>query len=82
MCLGVPGEILKTYGESSLTRMAQVSFAGVLREVALCYTPEANVGDYVIVHVGFAISVIDQTAALKVLETLDQLGETQNEISN
>ena len=58
--------------------MGRVSFAGIVKEVCLAYTPEAEVGDYVVVHVGFAISKIDETEAIKVfafLKEMDELGE-------
>lgn len=75
MCLGIPGEILAIQGSDRLTRSAEVSFAGVKREVSLAYTPEARVGDFVIVHVGFSISVIDRVAADRVNATLRALSE-------
>ena len=81
MCLGIPGEIFSLSGDDPLTRIAQVSFGGVTQEICLAYTPEAQVGDFVIVHVGFAISVIDRVAAERVRETLRELGEAGNEIS-
>ena len=77
MCLGVPGQIL-SIDASTDVRMGRVSFAGIVKEVCLAYVPEAEVGDYVVVHVGFAISMIDEQEALKVFEYLaamDELGE-------
>lgn len=73
MCLAVPGKILSTSGEDPLTRTARVSFGGVIKEVNLAYVPEAQVGDYVIVHVGFALNRLDEEEAQKVLETLAEL---------
>ncbi len=70
MCLGVPGEILST--EELELRMGRVSFGGVIKEVCLAYVPEAEVGDYVIVHAGFAISRIDAEAAGRVFAYLDE----------
>ncbi len=58
-------------------RLARVSFGGTVKEVSLAYVPEANVGDYVLVHVGFAISVIDETEAKQVFEYLKQMAELQ-----
>ena len=60
MCLAVPGRIISIAGEESMFRMGTVSFGGILKEVSLAYVPEAEVGDYVTVHVGFALSVIDE----------------------
>jgi hydrogenase expression/formation protein HypC len=73
VCLAVPGKILSTSGEDPLTRTARVSFGGVIKEVNLAYVPEAQVGDYVIVHVGFALNRLDEEEAQKVLETLAEL---------
>lgn len=81
MCLGIPGEILSVSGENPLTRSAKVSFGGVTRDICLAYAPEASVGDFVIVHVGFAISVIDRQAAERVQQTLRELEASGNEIS-
>jgi hydrogenase expression/formation protein HypC len=75
MCLAVPGEILRIIGEDPLSRMGEVSFAGVKKEVSLAFVPEAKTGDYVIVHVGFAISIIDEEAALESLHYFRQLDE-------
>jgi len=62
MCLAIPGKILSTSGED-LTRIARVSFGGIVKDVCLAYVPEAKAGDYVIVHVGFAISTLDEAEA-------------------
>ena len=78
MCLGVPGELLSITAESPL-RLGRVSFSGVLKEVCLAALPEANPGDYVIVHAGFAISRLDAAAAaetLRLLDALDNAGVT------
>ena len=77
MCLAVPGKILSIAGEDPLTRSARVSFGGVVKEVSLAYTPEANVNDYVIVHVGFALNILDEEEAGRVFEYLEQMGETE-----
>lgn len=74
MCLAVPGKIESITG-SDIARMARVSFSGVVREISLAYVPEAEIGDYVLVHVGFAISKIDEEEAKKVFEYLVQMGE-------
>jgi hydrogenase expression/formation protein HypC len=72
MCLAVPGQILSTQGQD-LDRMGRVSFGGVVKEVSLAYVPEANVGDYVVVHVGFAISQLDIQEAEQTLHYLEQI---------
>lgn len=73
MCLGIPGQIVET-SESGLMRMGKVDFGGVTREVCLAYVPEARVGDYVIVHVGFAISQLDEEEAQETLQLLSEIG--------
>jgi hydrogenase expression/formation protein HypC len=86
MCLAIPGKIISTAGDEPLTRLGKVDFGGILKEVSLAYVPEAKVGDYVVVHVGFAISKVDETEANKVFEylremdELSELEENQNEI--
>lgn len=74
MCLGVPGRVERIYVDDGV-RMAQVDFGGVRRQVCLEYLPKARVGDYVIVHVGFAISILDQEDALDLLRELRELVE-------
>ena len=76
MCLAIPGKILSTYGED-FARMARVSFGGIVKDVSLAYVPEANEGEYVIVHVGFAISVVDEAEAMRTFEFLKQMGEME-----
>ncbi len=76
MCLAVPGKLLSVAGEDVL-RTGRVSFGGIVKEVNLAYTPEAKVGDYVIVHVGFALSVVDEAEALQTLEYLRQMGDLE-----
>jgi hydrogenase expression/formation protein HypC len=71
MCLAVPGRLISLHGDDPLTRTGQVSFGGVLKEVNLAYTPEAQVGNYVIVHVGFAIAILDEAKAQDILEVLE-----------
>ena len=81
MCLAIPGQILAVEGADPLTRMGRVSFGGIVKEVCLAYVPEATVGDYVIVHVGFAISKVDEQEAQQVfayLEQMDELTELNN----
>ncbi len=74
MCLAVPGKIMTIMGENEL-RSGLVSFGGVQKQVNLAFVPEANLGDYVMVHVGFAISVVDEAEAMTVLGYLEQMGE-------
>jgi hydrogenase expression/formation protein HypC len=75
MCLAIPGRIESISGDDPLTRMGKVNFGGVLKEASLAYVPEAKVGDYVIVHVGFALSRVDEAEAQKVFEYLKQMEE-------
>lgn len=75
MCLAVPGKILSISGDAPLTRTARVSFGGAAREVSLAYVPDAKIGDYVIVHVGFALSKLDEKEAQQVFEYLRQMEE-------
>ena len=72
MCLAVPGRVLETFAENEI-RMARVSFGGVARRVCLEYTPEAAPGDYVLVHVGFALCRIDEAEAERTFATLREL---------
>jgi hydrogenase expression/formation protein HypC len=77
MCLGVPGQLLKkTAGEPAF---GSVAFGGVTREVCLAYTPEAEVGDFVIVHAGFSISVVDEAEARATLDILKALAPDAGE---
>lgn len=75
MCLAIPGKILSISGDDPLTRMGRIDFSGVVRPASLAYLPDAIVGDYVIVHVGFALSKVDEAEAKKVFEYLKQIGE-------
>ena len=74
MCLAIPGQLQARF-ESAGLPMGRVSFAGLCKEVCLAYVPEAKLGDYVVVHVGFAISCIDVAEAERMLQMLDELGE-------
>lgn len=73
MCLAVPGKIVSIQGEDPLMRMGRVNFGGAVKEVSLAYVPEARVGDYAIVHVGFAIGIVDPDAAAQTLQDFQQL---------
>jgi hydrogenase expression/formation protein HypC len=74
MCLAVPGKIVSVSGED-IARQARVDFGGILKEVNLAYVPQAQIGEYVLVHVGFAISVVDEEEAGKVFGYLKEMGE-------
>ena len=74
MCLGIPGEIRSI--KNGTLRTGQVAFGGIVKEVCLAYVPEANVGDFVIVHAGFAISRLDAERAQRVFSYLDEVGAT------
>jgi hydrogenase expression/formation protein HypC len=75
MCLAVPGRIVSLEGDDPLLRTGRVDFAGVVKVVNLAYVPEADVGDYVLVHVGFALNTIDEAEARQVFEYLREMGE-------
>ncbi|XGV97901.1 MAG: HypC/HybG/HupF family hydrogenase formation chaperone [Leptolyngbya sp. BL-A-14] len=74
MCLAVPGKIVSIYDhEDPLLRTGKVSFGGVIKEVSLAYVPDAKVDDYAIVHVGFALSILDHQEAERTLSDLQQI---------
>ena len=75
MCLAIPGRIVTIEGEDPLLRAGKVDFAGIQKRVNLSYVPEAQVGDYVLVHVGFAISTVDEAEAAQVFEYLRAMGD-------
>ncbi len=80
MCLGVPGKIIEIQPDPNGMTMGKVSFAGIIKDVCLAYTPDVQIDDYVIVHVGFAIGVVDEEEAMQVfkyLEEMEELGELQ-----
>jgi hydrogenase expression/formation protein HypC len=74
MCLGIPGKLLEIHAQDDLP-MGKVEFGGIAKDVCLAYTPEAQVGDYVLVHVGFAISRIDETEAQEIFDFLSEIDE-------
>lgn len=74
MCLGIPGRVIEIHDEAGL-RMGRVDFGGVRKEACLAYAPDVELGDYVIVHVGFAISKVDEEEALRTLELLRSMGD-------
>lgn len=79
MCLAIPGKIIEIYQKESL-RMAKIDFSGVAREICLAYTPEAKLGDYALIHVGFAISLMDEEEARATLNFIQDAAEFEDEI--
>jgi hydrogenase expression/formation protein HypC len=73
MCLGVPGKVLEIEADAHGLTMGKVSFGGIAKEACLAYVPEAQVGDYVIVHAGFAISRLDEAEAMEVFALLNEM---------
>jgi hydrogenase expression/formation protein HypC len=78
MCLAIPGKVLET-ADSGWNRVAKVQFGGVTRQVYLDFVPEAGVGDYVLVHVGFAVSKVDEAEAQRTFELLEQMGALEED---
>jgi len=79
MCLGVPGKIVEIKEKNGL-KMAKVDFGGIFREACLDYVPEAKVGDYCVIHVGFAISILSEAEAMETLDLLKQMGGFEEEL--
>lgn len=79
MCLGVPGKIVEIYDSDGL-QMGKIDFGGVTREVCLAYIPEAEIGDYAIIHVGFAINLLSEEEALETLKMLQEFFDLQEEL--
>ena len=79
MCLGVPAKIVEMYKKDNL-QMARVDFGGVTREACLAYVPEAKVGDYCLVHVGFALNLISEEEARETMELLKEVADLSSEI--
>ncbi len=79
MCLAVPGRVMNVVGDDPLERFGQVAFGGVVRRVNFAYVPDVAPGDYVIVHVGFAISRLDQEAADYALGLITELEQANSE---
>jgi hydrogenase expression/formation protein HypC len=75
MCLAVPGKIVEVRDNDPVTRMGAVDFGGALKEINLSFVPEAKIGDYVLVHAGFALNTIDEKEASQVFEYLREMGE-------
>lgn len=81
MCLSIPGKITEIYEDGSL-KMGKVDFGGVLKEVCLDYVPEAQTGQYVLIHVGFAISVLDEDEAMERLSAIREIAEFEDELNS
>jgi hydrogenase expression/formation protein HypC len=75
MCLAVPGKIVSIEEADATFRNGRVNFGGIVKNVNLSYVPEAKIGDYVVVHVGFALSIVDEKEAAQVFEYLKQMGD-------
>ncbi len=79
MCLGVPGKVIEIYETDGL-KMGKVDFGGVVRETCLAYVPEIKVGEYTVIHVGFAISQLSEEEAQATLEILNELADLEEEL--
>ncbi len=77
MCLGIPGRIIEIYPANGL-KMGKLDFGGVTREACLEYVPEAKIGDYALIHVGFALNLVSEQEALETLDLLRQISELEN----
>ncbi len=75
MCLAVPGKVISITGDDPVFRTGRVDFGGVIKDVNLCYVPEVKIGDYVVIHVGFALNIIDEDEAQKVFQYLREMDE-------
>jgi hydrogenase expression/formation protein HypC len=78
MCLGIPGKILETNDGEGVSRSGRVDFNGIVKDVSLAFVSDAGVGDYVIVHVGFAIARVDESEAQRVFRYLDEMHELKD----
>lgn len=78
MCLGIPGKVIELY-ESNGMRMAKIDFSGVIKEACMEYLPEIEVGDFTLIHVGFGLSIIDETEALETMALFNQIAEMGEE---
>ncbi len=79
MCLGIPGKIVEIHEANGL-KMGTIDFGGVTREVCLAYVPEAKVGDYAVIHVGFALNLLSEQEAQETLALLSQISEIEKEL--
>lgn len=80
MCLGIPGEVISII-DAPLMKMGKVNFSGIVKEICLAYLPEVKLGDYVIVHAGFAISIVNSEEAKQIFEYLKEI-EGEDLLSN
>jgi len=80
MCLGVPGKIIEIYDRDNM-RMGKIDFGGATREACLDFVPEANLGDYAIIHVGFAISILSEEDAMETLALLQEITDIDEELN-
>ncbi|MCA0364778.1 MAG: HypC/HybG/HupF family hydrogenase formation chaperone [Bacteroidetes bacterium] len=81
MCLAIPGKIVSIEGLDDTFRTGKVSFGGIIKDVNLCMLPEAKIDDYVLVHVGVAISIVDEEEAKLTFNYLNQMGEVEGELN-
>lgn len=79
MCLGIPGKIVELFEQGGL-KMAKVDFGGVMREACMEAAPDAKVGEYAIIHAGFALNILSEEDALETLRLLDEVGQLANEL--
>ena len=79
MCLAVPGKIIELYEKGGL-KMAKVDFGGIFREACLDYVPEAKTGDYCVIHVGFALSLLNEAEAMETLALLKDISNVEEEL--
>jgi hydrogenase expression/formation protein HypC len=79
MCLGVPGKVVEIY-ETHGTRMGKIDFGGIQKEACLAYVPEVELGDYTIIHVGFAITRLDEESAMETLRLFEEMGILEEEL--
>lgn len=79
MCLGVPGKVIEVYEQHGV-KMGKVDFSGIVKEVCLAYVPDIEVGEYTIVHVGFAITQLDEASAQETLALFEEMGVLEEEL--
>jgi hydrogenase expression/formation protein HypC len=80
MCLAIPGKLTDIYEKDNL-RMAKIDFGGIVKEVCLAYVPEAKIGEYALIHVGFAISLMDEEEAQETLKLLQEVSNFEEELN-
>ncbi|MGE4046699.1 MAG: HypC/HybG/HupF family hydrogenase formation chaperone [Acetobacteraceae bacterium] len=78
MCLAVPGQVLSVDGDDPLTRTGRVSFGGTVKQVNLAYVPEVHIGDFVLVHAGFAISIVNEQEAQRTIDYLMEIAQEES----